>query len=86
MRSKGRHGREMEEKFCFLATADQATESLCLKGLKAESKAKHNLGNPSYGVYVYRHADVALKANTRDSSTPNTLIIFKVKYIYIIVL
>ncbi|KAJ8401883.1 hypothetical protein AAFF_G00374640 [Aldrovandia affinis] len=78
MRSKGRRGREMEEKFCFLAVADQATGSLCLKGLKAESGAKHTLGNPSCGVYLYRHADVALKTNMANSSTPQNLIIFKV--------
>ncbi|XP_036385653.1 protein TASOR-like [Megalops cyprinoides] len=78
MRSKGRHGREMEERFCFLVTSEQAKASICQNGLKTESTAQHSLGNPSHGVYLYRHVDVALRNAMRNSATPKNIIIFKV--------
>lgn len=79
MRAKGRHGREMEERFCFLVTSEQVTEQIYQDGLRVGSSVQHTLGKASHGVYLFRHVDVAMKATTNAISATN-LLIFKVLY------
>ncbi|TRY89552.1 hypothetical protein DNTS_005304 [Danionella cerebrum] len=78
MRIKGRHGREMEEQFCFLAATDQMTENIYRHGLQIGNTTQHALGKPSHGVYLFMHVDVALKF--ASTSEAKKLIIFKVLY------
>ncbi|XP_057184106.1 uncharacterized protein LOC130550620 isoform X2 [Triplophysa rosa] len=78
MRAKGRHGREMEERFCFLVASDQDMPHMYQDGLKVGSSVQHTLGKPAHGVYLFRHVDVALKSTTSTSATH--LLIFKVLY------
>ncbi|XP_050976881.1 uncharacterized protein LOC127171949 isoform X2 [Labeo rohita] len=79
MRAKGRHGREMEERFCFLAASDQMTAQIYQHGLQVGSTVQYALGKPSHGVYLFRHVDVALKSNTSILSAQK-VVIFKVLY------
>ncbi|XP_021457332.2 uncharacterized protein LOC110523183 isoform X2 [Oncorhynchus mykiss] len=80
MRLKDRHVREMEERFCFLVTSDQKAKQMYQHGLKVENTDQHSLGNPSYGVYLHRHADVALKNISGNTPAGKILIIFKVLF------
>ncbi|XP_055731406.1 uncharacterized protein LOC129818994 isoform X3 [Salvelinus fontinalis] len=80
MRLKDRHVREMEERFCFLVTSDQKAHQMYQHGLKVENTDQHSLGNPSYGVYLHRHADVALKNISTNTPAGIILIIFKVLF------
>ncbi|XP_029566194.1 uncharacterized protein tex15 isoform X2 [Salmo trutta] len=80
MRLKDRHVREMEERFCFLVTSDQKAKQMYQHGLKVENSDQHSLGNPSYGVYLHRHADVALKNISGNTPAGKILIIFKVLF------
>uniref|UniRef100_A0A8C1SPB8 Testis-expressed protein 15 n=1 Tax=Cyprinus carpio TaxID=7962 RepID=A0A8C1SPB8_CYPCA len=79
MRAKGRHGREMEERFCFLAASDQMAAQIYQQGLRVGSTVQYALGKPSHGVYLFRHVDVALKSNTSALSLTK-VVIFKVLY------
>ncbi|CAM4730886.1 unnamed protein product [Leuciscus chuanchicus] len=79
MRAKGRHGREMEESFCFLAASDQMAAQIYQHGLRVGNTVQHALGKPSHGVYLFKHVDVALKSATSTLSAKK-LIIFKVFY------
>ncbi|XP_052422677.1 uncharacterized protein LOC127965964 [Carassius gibelio] len=79
MRAKGRHGREMEERFCFLASSDQMAAQIYRHGLQVGSTVQYALGKPSHGVYLFRHVDVALKSNTNVLSLTK-VVIFKVLY------
>ncbi|XP_016336726.1 uncharacterized protein LOC107684870 [Sinocyclocheilus anshuiensis] len=79
MRAKGRHGREMEERFCFLVASDQMAAQIYQHGLRVGSTVQYALGKPSHGVYLFRHVDVALKSNTNVLSAKK-LVIFKVLY------
>ncbi|KAK7120060.1 hypothetical protein R3I94_020173 [Phoxinus phoxinus] len=78
MRAKGRHGREMEESFCFLAASDQMAAQIYQHGLRVGNTVQHALGKPSHGVYLFKHVDVALKSTTSTLSAK--LLIFKVLY------
>ncbi|XP_041753392.1 protein TASOR isoform X2 [Coregonus clupeaformis] len=80
MRLKDRHVREMEERFCFLVTSDQKAKHIYQHGLKVENTDQHTLGNASYGVYLHRHADVALKNISGNTPAGKILIIFKVLF------
>nr|XP_015192605.1 PREDICTED: protein TASOR-like [Lepisosteus oculatus] len=77
MRSKGRHGREMEERFCFLVTSIKGAAQLYENGVKTCKTGPYTLGNPLYGVYLFRHVDVALKRAMKKSAAPKTIVIFK---------
>lgn len=78
MRSKGRHPRETEERFCFLVVSDQETTEIYQQGLKVEKTNQHSLGKPSHGVYLFRHVDVALKYPDCQPAAGKNMIIFKV--------
>ncbi|XP_043107030.1 uncharacterized protein LOC122353166 [Puntigrus tetrazona] len=77
MRAKGRHGRQMEERFCFLAVSDQMAAQIYQHGLRVGSTVQYALGKPSHGVYLFRHVDVALKSNASVLNWTK-VIIFKV--------
>ncbi|KAG1970927.1 protein TASOR [Pimephales promelas] len=79
MRARGRHGREMEESFCFLAASDQMAAQIYQHGLRVGNTVQHALGKPSHGVYLFKHVDVALKSTTSTLSAKK-LLIFKVLY------
>lgn len=80
MRVKGRHGREMEERFCFLVASNETTSQMYQNGLRTGNQEQYSLGKPSYGVYLFKYVDVALKHAAASMGTGNTgnLIIFKV--------
>lgn len=78
MRSKGRHGREMEERFCFLAAPYEATSQIYQFGLRTGSQDQYFLGKSSHGVYLFKHVDVALKHATANTCSRKNLIVFKV--------
>lgn len=78
MRTKGRHGREMEERFCFLAASYEATSEIYQFGLRTESQDQYSLGKPSHGVYLFKHVDVALRHATASTCSGKNLIVFKV--------
>ncbi|KAL2100277.1 hypothetical protein ACEWY4_004671 [Coilia grayii] len=80
MRSKGRHLRETEERFCFLVASDQETTEIYQQGLKVAKANQHSLGKPSHGVYLYRHVDVALKSPDYQPATGKNMIVFKVLF------
>ncbi len=77
MRAKGRHGREMEERLCFLAASDQMAAQVYQHGLRVGSTVQYALGKPSHGVYLFRNVDAALKSNTSILSLTK-VVIFKV--------
>lgn len=81
MRAKGRHGREMEERFCFLAASDQMASQIYQHGLRVGSTVQYALGKPSHGVYLFRHVDVGLKSNTSVLSLTK-VVIFKVCWMF----
>ncbi|XP_062410843.1 uncharacterized protein LOC134101262 [Sardina pilchardus] len=80
MRLKGRHLREIEERFCFLVASDQETMEIYQQGLKVEKTNQHSLGKPSHGVYLFRHVDVALKNPDIQLAAGKNMIIFKVLF------
>ncbi|KAI4883020.1 hypothetical protein NFI96_027605 [Prochilodus magdalenae] len=80
MRTKGRHGREMEERFCFLVASHETTTQIYQLGLRTETQEQYSLGKPSLGVYVFRHVDVALKQAANTSLSGKNLIVFKVLF------
>ncbi|XP_060764192.1 protein TASOR isoform X2 [Neoarius graeffei] len=80
MRSKGRHGREMEERFCFLAAPYEATSQIYQFGLRTGSQDQYFLGKSSHGVYLFKHVDVALKHATANTCSRKNLIVFKVLF------
>ncbi|XP_036450868.1 uncharacterized protein LOC118824667 [Colossoma macropomum] len=80
MRTKGRHGREMEERFCFLAGSHEMTTQIYQLGLRTETQEQYSLGKPSHGVYLFRHVDVALKHAATSTLSGKNLIVFKVLF------
>ncbi|KAL7847142.1 hypothetical protein SRHO_G00221220 [Serrasalmus rhombeus] len=80
MRTKGRHGREMEERFCFLAASHKTTTQIYQLGLRTETQEQYFLGKPSHGVYLFRHVDVALKQAATSTLSGKNLIVFKVLF------
>ncbi|XP_027709502.1 testis-expressed protein 15 [Vombatus ursinus] len=80
MRERGRRGRELEEHYCFLALSHSAVSRMYQSGLCTRESTMKALGDPLLGVYLFRHADVALGyARSRNHHVGN-LMIFKVIY------
>ncbi|TSS11546.1 Testis-expressed protein 15 [Bagarius yarrelli] len=80
MRTKGRHGRDMEERFCFLVASYEATNQIYQFGLKTGFQDQYSLGKPLHGVYLFKHVDVALKHETANTCNGKYLIVFKVLF------
>ncbi|KAG8509644.1 Testis-expressed protein 15, partial [Galemys pyrenaicus] len=80
MRESGRHGRELEEHFCFLALPQSDVTDIYQNGICTKSSSLKILGNPLLGIYIFRHVDVALNYAHSRSITVESIIIFKVLF------
>ncbi|XP_004408353.1 PREDICTED: testis-expressed sequence 15 protein [Odobenus rosmarus divergens] len=80
MRESGRHGRELEEHFCFLALPQNDVAEIYQNGISTRTSTLKILGNPLLGIYVFRHVDVALNYAHSRSITVESIIIFKVYF------
>nr|XP_012639579.1 testis-expressed sequence 15 protein isoform X2 [Microcebus murinus] len=80
MRESGRHGRELEEHFCFLALPQSDVTEICQNGISTKASTLKILGNPLLGIYVFRHVDVALNYAYSQSIAVESIIIFKVLF------
>ncbi|XP_055000143.1 testis-expressed protein 15 [Sorex araneus] len=80
MRENGRHARELEEHFCFLALSQSNVAEIYKNGLSTKASYLKILGNPLLGVYVFRHVDVALNYAHSRSMTVENIMIFKVLF------
>ncbi|XP_075718338.1 testis-expressed protein 15 isoform X2 [Rhinoderma darwinii] len=80
MKELGRHGRELEDKYCFLVVPNQAVTDIAQHGLSVGSAKTKELGNPEMGVYLFRHIDVALNFANWKKMNSNVIFIFKVLF------
>eukprot|EP00071_Canis_lupus_P001867 XP_003432155.2 testis-expressed protein 15 isoform X1 [Canis lupus familiaris] len=80
MRESGRHGRELEEHFCFLALSQNDVAEIYQNGISTRTSTLKILGNPLLGTYMFRHVDVALNYAHSRSITVESIIIFKVLF------
>ncbi|XP_035308896.1 testis-expressed protein 15 isoform X2 [Cricetulus griseus] len=80
MRENGRHGRDLEEHFCFLALSQSDVVEIYQNGLSTRASTLKILGNPLLGVYMFRHVDVALNYAHSRSTTVEAIMIFKVLF------
>ncbi|CAK6442621.1 unnamed protein product [Pipistrellus nathusii] len=80
MRENGRHGRELEEQFCFLALPHRDVAEIYKNGISTRASTLKILGNPLLGVYMFRHVDVALSYAQSRSINVENIIIFKVLF------
>uniref|UniRef100_A0A8D2BK28 Purine rich element binding protein G n=1 Tax=Sus scrofa TaxID=9823 RepID=A0A8D2BK28_PIG len=80
MRESGRHGRELEEHFCFLALPQSDVAEIYQNGISTKASSLKILGNPLLGIYIFRHVDVALNYAHSRSITVESIIIFKVLF------
>ncbi|XP_043310530.1 testis-expressed protein 15 [Cervus canadensis] len=80
MRESGRHGRELEEHFCFLALPQKDVAEIYHNGLSTKASSLRILGNPLLGIYIFRHVDVALNYAHSRSITVESIIMFKVLF------
>lgn len=78
MRGNGRHGRELEEHFCFLALPQSDVAEIYQNGISTRTSTLKILGNPLLGIYIFRHVDVALNFAHSRSITVESIIVFKV--------
>ncbi|XP_069601795.1 protein TASOR-like [Ranitomeya imitator] len=78
MKELGRHGREVEDKFCFLVVPCQIAAHIAQHGLSVGYMKNKELGNPEMGVYLFRHIDVALNVARQKKMSSIVVLIFKV--------
>ncbi|XP_036911214.1 testis-expressed protein 15 [Sturnira hondurensis] len=80
MRESGRHGRELEEHFCFLALPQSDVAEIYHNGISSKASTLKILGNPLLGIYIFRHVDVALNYAHSRSISVESIIVFKVLF------
>uniref|UniRef100_F8VPN2-2 Isoform 2 of Testis-expressed protein 15 n=4 Tax=Mus musculus TaxID=10090 RepID=F8VPN2-2 len=80
MREGGRHSRELEEHFCFLALPQADVMDVYQNGLSVGTSPLRILGNPLLGVYLCRHVDIALSHACSRSVAVESIMIFKVLF------
>nr|XP_045015323.1 testis-expressed protein 15 [Jaculus jaculus] len=80
MRESGRHGRELEEHFCFLVPPQSDVIEIYEHGISAKASTLKILGNPLLGIYIFRHVDVALNYAHSRSIVGQSIVIFKVLF------
>ncbi|XP_054421749.1 testis-expressed protein 15 [Pteronotus mesoamericanus] len=80
MRENGRHGRELEEHFCFLALPQSDVTEIYYNGISSKTSTLKILGNPLLGIYLFRHVDVALNYAHSRSINIESIIVFKVLF------
>lgn len=78
MRESGRHCRELEEHFCFLALPQSDVAQIYQNGISTRASTLKILGNPLLGIYMFRHVDIALNYSHSRSITVESILIFKV--------
>ncbi|MEE6458535.1 hypothetical protein FKM82_000327 [Ascaphus truei] len=72
-----KEGRPLQEHFCFRVLPRSAVMNIYLHGLHVDGAAPKALGNPTWGVYVFRHIDVALQFAQQKGSKSNYIMVFK---------
>lgn len=82
MRENGRHGRELEEHFCFLALPHSDVTEIYQNGISTKSSTLKILGNPLLGIYMFRHVDIALNYAHSRNITVENIVMFKVSNSY----
>ncbi|XP_021568486.1 testis-expressed protein 15 [Carlito syrichta] len=80
MRESGRHSREFEEHFCFLALSQRDAAEIYQNGISTGASTLKILGNPLLGTYIFRHVDVALNYAHSQSITVESIMLFKVLF------
>ncbi|XP_060039089.1 testis-expressed protein 15 [Erinaceus europaeus] len=80
MREIGRHGRELEEQFCFLALSQSDVNEIYQNGISTKESPLKILGNPLLGIYAFRHVDIALNYAHSRSINVESIMIFKVLF------
>ncbi|KAM8784154.1 testis-expressed protein 15 [Rhynchonycteris naso] len=80
MRENGRHGRELEEHFCFLALPQSDVAEIYQNGISTKASTLKILGNPLLGIYIFRYVDVSLNYAHSRSINVESIIIFKVLF------
>ncbi|XP_066092017.1 testis-expressed protein 15 [Saccopteryx bilineata] len=80
MRENGRHGRELEEHFCFLALPQSDVAEIYQNGISTQASTLKILGNPLLGIYIFRYVDVSLNYAHSRSINVQSIIIFKVLF------
>ncbi|XP_040850188.1 testis-expressed protein 15 [Ochotona curzoniae] len=80
MRENGRHGRELEEHFCFLALPHSDVTEIYQNGISTKSSTLKILGNPLLGIYMFRHVDIALNYAHSRNITVENIVMFKVLF------
>ncbi|XP_050658357.1 testis-expressed protein 15 isoform X1 [Macaca thibetana thibetana] len=80
MRESGRHCRELEEHFCFLALPQSDVAQIYQNGISTRASTLKILGNPLLGIYMFRHVDIALNYSHSRSITVESILIFKVLF------
>ncbi|XP_063673069.1 testis-expressed protein 15 isoform X3 [Pan troglodytes] len=80
MRESGRHCRELEEQFCFLALPQSDVAQIYQNGISTRASTLKILGNPLLGIYMFRHVDIALNYSHSQSITVESILIFKVLF------
>lgn len=78
MRENGRHGRELEEHFGFLALPQSDVAEIYQNGISTKASTLKILGNPLLGIYIFRHVDVALNYAHCRGTPVESIIILKV--------
>lgn len=84
MRERRKHGRELEEHFCFLALPQSDVFEIYQNGISTKASTLKILGNPHLGIYIFRHVDVALNYAHSRNIMVDSIIIFKVSSIKIL--
>ncbi|XP_036851424.2 testis-expressed protein 15 [Manis javanica] len=80
MRENGRHGRELEEHFGFLALPQSDVAEIYQNGISTKASTLKILGNPLLGIYIFRHVDVALNYAHCRGTPVESIIILKVLF------
>uniref|UniRef100_A0A2K6TNS2 Testis expressed 15, meiosis and synapsis associated n=2 Tax=Saimiri boliviensis boliviensis TaxID=39432 RepID=A0A2K6TNS2_SAIBB len=80
MRESGRHCRELEEHFCFLALPQSDVAEIYQNGISTRASTLKILGSPLLGIYMFRHVDIALNYSHSRNITVESILIFKVLF------
>nr|XP_034953071.1 testis-expressed protein 15 [Zootoca vivipara] len=77
-------GRQDKETSSFLLVSNKEVSNICQSGLhtghskKEQQNIMKQLGNPQFGIYLFRHIDVALNYASEHSIPIENIIIFRV--------
>ncbi|KAH0628496.1 hypothetical protein JD844_009758 [Phrynosoma platyrhinos] len=76
-------GKQDKAVFSFLVASNDEVSKICQSGLhighsKKQLKIMNELGNPQFGVYLFRYVDIALNYASSHSTPFENIIIFRV--------